>query len=215
MHVELLFAYVSAIALLISIILYPSIRSYVKEILCAKGLWPCVAKAAPLLMVALVPAVDAMESQVYRSDPLKKVPMLDDTNYQAWKFFVLLAFKSMGVGLYGLYHLYSIPQDTTTTSSGSSSGNGKGPSSGSNAVSGDEEKADPTASLAPLSTRQKDDVFSIIARTVSSSLYSLVITLQPGQAAEAWRRITDHFVRPDYSWSKEPGDVQILADEES
>ena len=65
MHVELLFAYVSAIALLIAIILYPSVRTYVKENLCLKGLWPCVARAAPWLMVALVPAVDAMESHVY------------------------------------------------------------------------------------------------------------------------------------------------------
>ena len=80
MHVELLFAYVSAIALLTSIILYPSVRSYVKENLCFKGLWPCVAKAAPWFMVALVPVpVDAMESQIYRFDPLEKVPLLDDT----------------------------------------------------------------------------------------------------------------------------------------
>ena len=201
MHVELLFAYVSAIALLIAIILYPSVRSYVKENLCLKGLWPCVARAAPWLMVALVPAVDAMESHVYRSDPLKKVPMLDEHNYQAWKFFILLAFKSVGVGLYGLYHLYSLPKDTTASSSGSSSssgsgsGNGTGLSSGSSNAAGDDSKTSTTASLAPLTSRQKDDIFSIIARTVSSSLYSLVITLQPGQAVEAWQRITDHFVQ--------------------
>ena len=120
-----LIAYFIVVQLLLVKTLLPRIRS-VCDSLCAKGLRACaLAPSWPVLtflLTAVVPAVEAMDgsSEPHRSgDLLKRIPMLTTENYQTWKFFVLLAFNSLGVGLYGLYQLYDVSPVTITTTGAS------------------------------------------------------------------------------------------------
>jgi hypothetical protein len=157
---------------------------------CANGLMSLICRASKYPIIGwifiVLPCCLAMETQggYFRMDPLKRIPELTHTNFKEWRFQILLAFKTAGVVCHGLYTLLKkevISEDEKSSSSTAS-------------VKAESDAATERLAL-KLTERQKEYCFSLIAKTISSELLSLIISLGPDQLDEAWRRVTEQFVQ--------------------